>query len=345
MAILFIDGFDNYSTEDNPQYGVRSMWTNLGPTGNIDTVSGRFGGRCLEIYTTSSNNPSISRTFLPTSDITVGFAFKLSESLPGNSNGWGLLNFYSDTNQKLGALTIIPSGAIGYHRSRGTAVGMSAAGVIAPDTWYYVEIELHLADGILGTVKISIDGTEVCSAIGVDTNNYTGALCASVNFDTWDGGYGSAIDRLYVDDMYAKNDLIRLGPCKIDTLEVTGDAGPNEGTPSTAGDHYAMIDDAQFDGTNDILISSGGEEWFNSGLMTEQPQGMYAVQYSMWARGGARYNLKMRRGASVADFGKKITAKDVYSKREFLFETDPTTASLPWGTSSFGSLDLGVEVE
>ena len=130
-------------------------------------VAGRTGtcARVAQFSTTQYNFvPDASDT------VTVGFAYRASalgntpQVLFLSSDGGTLIHFQ---------LLVLTTGALRAIRMSVTTLATSAAGVIVPNVWCYIEAQIRVHD-TAGFVIVRVDGVEVINVSGVDTRNSTG---------------------------------------------------------------------------------------------------------------------------------------------------------------------------
>jgi hypothetical protein len=94
-----------------------------------------------------------------------------------------------------GALKVLRGGSFG------TLLGTSATGLIALNTWYFVELQATLSDTV-GKVEVKLNGTTVIGPLtGLDTN-----AGVQTTFDTLVlSAFGAGTVTKY-DDLYLRND-------------------------------------------------------------------------------------------------------------------------------------------
>jgi hypothetical protein len=128
-----------------------------GRTGTAATLQGVAGPTLT--YTIPGANESAS--------LTVGFAWKMT-TLANRS----ICEFRSDAaatfHNKLFAFNT--SGGLAVSRAPSTTLASSAAGVVAADTWAYIEVGIVLSDTV-GTVVVKVNGYTVISLSAQDTRN------------------------------------------------------------------------------------------------------------------------------------------------------------------------------
>lgn len=100
----------------------------------------------------------------------VGFAFR-SITLVANTK---VVQYQADTTAGTGnpdqTLLLQTNGQLQFCRGASTVLGSSATGVIAANTWYYVEVYCR-TDETAGVAIVRVNGTEVINLTGQDTKN------------------------------------------------------------------------------------------------------------------------------------------------------------------------------
>lgn len=189
MAEIFAEDFDSISE-----------WT---ATGTNSQVAGRYtayGWSCTGARATNNLQYTIAAGD-QASTITAGFNWKS----PALSNILDIVGFLADAaateHNRITVNNV--NGAVNFTRG-GTAIGTSAAGVVAAGNWYYVEVAATLHD-TLGTYEVKFDGTTVIGpTTGADTKNAgTAAVYDTIRLP----GPATGLTGTF-DDFYLRNDLL-----------------------------------------------------------------------------------------------------------------------------------------
>ena len=127
--------------------------------------------------------------------VTVGFAFQ-TENLGSNAD---LCAFMSDSKStEHGRLQVVTSGAVQVTRGASTFLGASAAGLIAINTWNYIECQIKLHD-TAGTVTVRVNGATVLTLTGQDTKNGgTKTVYDSIRLRYPSASFANLFDDLYI---------------------------------------------------------------------------------------------------------------------------------------------------
>jgi hypothetical protein len=142
-----------------------AAWTGL-ISATVD-ASGRTG-TCLKLAT-GSGAAKYSFVSNKSDTVTVGFAFR-TDLVGGQAR---IFELRGDAGVTLhGTLYVEATNGLTWYRSNsaGAALAASAAGLIAVNTWYYLEAQIKLSDTV-GTVDVRLNGVSVMSGSGLDTRN------------------------------------------------------------------------------------------------------------------------------------------------------------------------------
>jgi len=151
-----------------------------------------------------------------------------------------------------------------------SVLASSANNVFNLNTWHHIEFKAvcHTSNG---EVEVRVDGVPVITANGINTSPHEDSRWSAVML----GAAGSLLYNPFIDDLYVCNDQGStnndfLGECYVRTLHPTSDAGPNDGTPSTGTDHYALIDEygADYNSTYIDLDADSEKEMFGFQIYT-----------------------------------------------------------------------------
>ena len=175
----FMESFDHYGA-----------WFT---TGAATTVAGRTGQAARLTGAASTNH--VDFTLRPEhATVVIGFAHQISSLAAATSE---IVQFYSDTNvTQHNRLTVATNGSLTFWRGA-SALAVSGPGIIAINTWNYIEVRTVLSD-TAGEVIVRVNGTEVLNITAQDTQNAgtklvydTVRLCGPIAsmFNTFDDCY------------------------------------------------------------------------------------------------------------------------------------------------------------
>ena len=232
MPIVFMDGFDHYSSDDPASDVVANGWAYASSNAYLNSQVGtRFTtnpGR--QIYTTDGNMYMRKNGLTATANMTLGLACKVN----GNLTEDNFVIFY-ENGTAAGNLDINSAGNILVQNSSGTTVETSTEKLIKA-RWHYIEVSCY--SNASGSITVDVDGVNWITKTGIATG---GGQLTDVAFrmdDNW-----------FFDDVYITDDLTRLGQPRILTLDVnaqgTGTSnwtGSNTDVDDPGGTAEATID-------------------------------------------------------------------------------------------------------
>jgi hypothetical protein len=148
----FMEAFDNFGA-----------WFTSGTTA---IVAGRTGNAARITGVGTSNRADFGLR-VEDATVVVGFAHQINSLAAAVSE---ICQFYSDANvTQHNRLTVASNGSLSFWRGT-TNLGSSAAGVIAVNTWNYIEVRTVLSDTV-GEVTVRVNGTDVLTLTAQDTQN------------------------------------------------------------------------------------------------------------------------------------------------------------------------------
>ena len=330
MALLMMDGFDTYLTGSD--LIATGKWSTVG---GFSTTGGRFGGGALTI--TNSNSPTF--VLASVTELWMGFAFNGNGNIPlvtlTSALGDEFVLYYNTTGQTI------------YAKRGGTTLGTATVNVpVNLWTWVELHFKLHATAGV---VEAWINGVQVLNLTAQNTINNSGATSITSGTLIKNGNFTAAFDDLYILDTTGSSPLNgRLGDCRIYTAVPTTDAGPNNGTPSTGTNHWAVVNEAQYNTTNYTTITntSGQGEYFTTASFLGTTQTVYAVKVTAVAEksdaGAANNEIGIKSGSTWA-YGSSYPLATTWSFSSAMFTVDPAT-SAQWTASATNSLVFGCQV-
>jgi hypothetical protein len=340
MALRFIDGFDhggNITANLTAKYASNTNgFLNTGASGV------RTGTGSLSIIGTST---LLTTKVLPTSGSTaiIGIAMRAGNS--ASWNGGDLLRIQEGSTVHV-ALGITASGELTVKRNT-TVLGTSAAVITLRNNWYYIEIKTTIHDSA-GTYEVRVDGTNVLSATGQDTQNAGTATWNTLVIRGVDVGGDSYLDDLYICDGSGTTNNDFLGDCKVETIyPQTGNGTHTDFTPSTGTDRGAMVDEAvpDSDTTYNVGTTAGQKDSYNypSLSLTGTIRGIQTNLHVRKTDAGARTVCPVVRSGSTTYDGTTTTLGTSYGYISEVWETDPDTAAT-WVSGGITAMQVGMKV-
>jgi hypothetical protein len=293
MALVFFDNCDYYGTNE-----IMDVYDHCGNTSELSIVSGsgRNGTNCIQIDAAFGASRWLDKCFPATGTVIIGHAlYHLTDV--GSPFGMRLYNYQGVQV----TLRVESDGSLALRRGdhTGTIVGQSDAGVIAVNTWYFIEMKVEIGNSADFSVRVG--GQEVINETGKDTQNQSVATVSRYIF------YNSNNEHVRYDDMYIivpggayNNDF--LGDVRIDTLYPTGAGFHSDFVPSTGSTNWNLVDDpststSDFVTANEIDDIDTYEVGSLDPLVTDQIKAVAAVTYARKPSGGtAVYKGAVRYG-------------------------------------------------
>lgn len=344
MALLFIDGFDHYTS-------ITQKWSNYYSEGGISmamyTNGGRRDGGRIATTTYNFARYCAATKDLPVSSKTliVGIAIYLPAS-PARSHCFAL---------KEGGVV---HGAVGFDtgtrlfyvkNGAGNVIGY-ASDAVALASWHYVELK-YTVDDTVGAVQMRIDSRLVLDLAGIDTRN--GGTLGEINrFTLGDDYFRNLLGPVSYDDLYicntdglTNNDF--LGDCRVDTVRPDADGVYQDFVPSVAGPHYSLVDEST-PSTTDYVdgASLGARETYGcTSLPAMVAARVYGVQvcpgiYADDAGGRSIVPMMRSEGSDVTGVSKALTTSFLYHPHLFETAGDGTN----WSDAKVNAAEFGVMV-
>lgn len=336
MSTIFMDGFDSYSAIADILYGAWQNYSGM----SIDTSGGRYGGGKMQ-----GGNAWATANIPETSELYVGFALYINAS----STTYAQVVRFDSASGHEATVYLKPSDGTWY-LTRATSPDLTTGThTVTVGTWYWVEVR-YIPNNAGGVFTLWVDGTQVATFTG-DTRA-TGGSGGIVIVEI---GARSSVSNWHYDDIYV-NDTAgsapangRLGDSRIRTFVPNADTTPNDGTPSTGSDHYAVMDEAQRNTSDYNTLaapSPGDSEIFGSDAALASNDEVVAVRAMVYCAksdaGTATGKAVIKQGSdklSGSDTALATSGTDVQG----IFNVDPTSAT-QFTHTDVNSLDFGYEV-
>lgn len=333
MEVLLHDGFEFSATWNVNHYGHN--WA--GFTGSINTSTVRTGSRSLNVQ----NDPGEHTVDLGTpADLNVAMAVNFNDDL---TTRWVQLRDAVSGNvhlqfQRLGG---VDTGKVRILGPGGTTLGTTSSSVIPFGAWVHLEVKANIHNST-GSAKVRVNGVEVLSVTGVDTQNGSNAFIGSVNLIR---------DRAIQADDFAvgipadANDW--FGDCKVVETLPGGAGNYTQFTPS-AGSNFQNVDDTTIDDdtTRNTSSTNGHKDSYNNAALgvTGTVIAVDTLAYMRKDDAGSRSARVFTRLGGVDHAGSDISLLDTYKTyKQSHGEVNPETAAA-WTVSDVDGSEPGVEV-
>jgi len=331
MALLWIDGFDHYSSGTQSQRMYES-----GSIFSMNTSFARTGSQCASPY---YGEPGLEKYLgVNAAVLILGVArYRDDISYPG----WGVLIRFKDGATEQCRLEHGPAGGLRFYGNN-TLLAESAQNVCPLRSWYYLEMKVVF--GNPGSFEVRINGRTVLSGSGRTTSTAN-------NYANWVGLRGGSAD--YFDDLYicdntgsVNNDF--LGDIKVVTVYPNGDGTNTAWTPSSGTTHYVLVNEAPAnDDTNYLYTSTvNATETLN---VTDISLAGVILGVAVFAcvrkdDAGTREASVICRSGGTEYEGTQVPIGNSYSYLKQIWQTDPATGDL-WTVSGFNAAEFGVRMK
>jgi hypothetical protein len=261
MSLIFVEPWNSYADGN----------------GDLNQNGWALGGSGASSILVASSTPRISgskyvfyddpQTLANSNYLGVGFTG--SATIFFNSSFYvnavietGLAFFYDSAVEHLSVM-LHTDGKIYVYRGSDAGTLLATSTLITSfNEWHHIEIKVTI-NNTTGVVIVKIDGIEFINISGVDTQNGGTANCNLVSLGwTYSAlsnvtpAYNKLVGEVIIFDSAGSyfNDFQGNLACVV--MPPTSDVTPNDFTPSTGADHYAMVDETVHDDDTTYLESS-----------------------------------------------------------------------------------------
>ncbi len=340
MSLIFIDGFDHYSS-------IRRKYQVASGLENPAFVAGRFGGNAIEKQ--SANGAGTNTRGLGTqTEIFAGIAVRFP-AFPGNTESiWRITDIGGATRC---SVTVTPTGIVSI-----LAGGQVASGAVPLSTgvWAYLEIH-YTAKNSGGIAELRINEVVVGTITGDTT---TGAEDDIAGIQIL-GNQPSIGKQYLLDDMYVLNadgtsNNTYLGDVRITTMAATADANSNDWTPkdSLIG-NFDEVDEVLLDSDTSYVESGlvgAAEDYDNESFASRGvvPGAIFGVQVSNSTKrtdaGTIRHKHEMViAGIRYSDEVEYTAGSGDYFVDTYVRDTDPSD-SATWTENKVANTGSGISI-
>lgn len=311
MALLFIDGFDYYTS-------IMDRWTTTINSGGVPAAgSARSGAQGLSV---PNLNRAQSRT-LPSSYATLvaGTAFKFAGT--SGVGPWTVIGFAEGSGNHVFLGWDFALNKLGVYRD-GTLIGSLGPTVLNIGVWYYLEFRATIHD-TTGSAEVRINGTTELTHTNVDTRSGGTGVINTVWIGPGASGGGCHYDDFYVLDTTggSPNDTF-LGDVTVETLypNANGNSSQFDGSDGNQVDNYLLVDEATPNDDTDYVESPdfGDKDTYGYSDLATTSGTIYAVQpvprFRKTAAGSVSAVSVARLSATEVDSSAKIVLDNyIYS--------------------------------
>jgi len=345
MALLFIDGFDHYGTDENNLLGVYAQASGTGLVlGAPPGASARTGLRSLAPGANSGigDNTSLRRLVNTSGDIFgVGFALWL-ENLPSDSDALRPIEVRTSDNQRLFSLAIRSDGAIRVFENDNDVLIVESESTMQPGVWNHIEAKFDL-NTTSPTVAVRLNGESAIPTTALPVE----AVHGPVGNIAWDSDFQNPVVEFWIDDLYAwdgsgsqNNDW--LGDRRVLTILPNGNDPAFADYTSTGGNGFDTIAEDSPDGDTSFIefdTDVGDAGQFDLEDVPEDLSSIAGIQtYTRMKKldsGEANVQVSLENQGSLANGIDRAITTD-YAYWQDVFETNPRLG-VPWTPVEFNA--------
>lgn len=338
MALLWIDGFDHYTTTsgaefDEVHYGSYQFVSNINNSAEVSTMP-ELGGYGFSARMGPSGprlGKGLDATFFESGKtVGVGAHFYLS------ALDLGLLGLGVFGGSNYHTLYVTATGQLQIRSTpTGTVLADSGGFLISNLVLYHIEVQFYCHDST-GSITVRVNGLEALSATSIDTVN-TGVN--QVNFLIGGGG-PNYMDNLYIYDGTGSYNNDWLGERNVYTLMPSGDGSVEEWALSTGSDSYALVDEIP-PNTSDYIESDtvDQETILEIGNLPTTNINVIGVQTMALAEKTGTDITEISAAVVGATPVSHVMTQSQPTYVAQISETDPDTG-LPWENASVDALEV-----
>ncbi len=339
MALLWIDGFDNYGTTTAYRPQPDGILARRYPFVAYEDIrwtveTGRFSDYALKSFADEAGY--ISPGYLTTNaTLVVGVAVKFTAQTSAQ-----FLRFYDGTTPGMNVRQA--SGELAVYR--GTTLMATTVGLnLQINTWYYIEFKV-VCNSTTGAYTLKVSGTTVLNATSVNTK--AGTHDYHNTFYLFGHAAAPVFDDLYCLDGSGSINNDILGNMRVTTLRPNGAGDSTQFTPS-AGSNYQCVDEAVLnDGTDYVEDGTSGHKDLYTYTDTAL-SGIKGVAICTDCRETDAQNFSfyatVKTGGSEYDGTAIVVGSNSFLLRQRLMETDPSTNAV-WAATDLNAAQFGVKV-
>lgn len=342
MALLWMDSFD---------LGLESynypLVSTLYPTAS--TSYGRGGTK--GVYLGDSPNDYLDR-YVANTDATIVVGFAMNHRATPTANDV-LLYLYDGSTPQLNIRWVTGDKFRVCLGTSTTAICESAVNTWPYQEWFYFEFKALISNTV-GTVELRVNGTSVCSATSVDTQDSANAYVDRFRIAHTVSGY---IHQIWIDDLYVLNGVSAGTPANNDFLgdisvkallpNGNGNSSGMTGSDGNSTDNYLLVDEDPVV-TADYVESDtqGTKDTYAMETLSDTNVSVLGVQTSIVQAkddSGTKYLRTVLRTESTDYVGTSRALSETYTVENDIWDENPNT-SVAWTTTQIGAVEVGQEV-
>lgn len=337
MGLLFIDGFDHYTTITQ-KYGSVVGTMAIGAYGRFSTNGMRNNGHGDYV------NLSLPASY---QTIYTGFAVYVYTS-PAGGTTKGLISFVEGTYTQV-TLGIDSAGHLYWYRGALSGDGgilLADWGTMSSAAWHYIESKVTFSNTV-GQITMKCDGvTVIDTSANLDTVANASAAERTNSIRCF-GSYqyiGNPGAVIYFDDFWIADDAF-YGDCRVETRLPSGEGNYEQWTKSAGSHNYECVDETTPSTTDYVSKDTADSiDTYTKAALTSTAgtiKGVAANMYVQKSNAGVKQIAGIARlsGSDLAGSGIAVPSSWAYLQ-QFLENPD----SGDWTISDINSAEFGVKV-
>jgi hypothetical protein len=330
MALIAMDGFDNYSGGSDMASRVGALQWSTGGGGGIWIYSpGRFGGRYLSgANVIASLSATMSAGY-------VGFAVMSSSNIYVIDGKTGTTQCWFSLDATYGYVSA--------YNAAGTLVAQSPANTYNGNVWQFVEF--YVSIGTSGAMAMRLNNVPIFSVTGVNTQKSANGTFSALQLNN--GGQLASFDDFRINDTtagpgaYPNNSW--MGDLRVVDLAPISNSSV-AWTPLT-GANWQEVSEATFDGDTSYnsTITVGAKDLFNLAALANTIDQIVGVQLMGAYReaDASTHTIAQHLSVAGADYaGTPRALSKAYSFITDLFPVNPAT-NAAWTLADINALLAG----
>ena len=338
MTLLFIDGFDHYTSD---AHALGKGWLNFAMYAGISSAYARFSGNGVQI---SYSNNGYIRKDIGVNKVTIffGVAIKKNEvGTPGYAVGDDALIEVLDESSVV-QVRIWANSNYGFSAYRGdnTLLGSTASTNLFSDgKWFYLEGKITISDTV-GVVELQVNETQVLNLTSQNTKNGSDYI-RYIDFSSIYNDIGTFFDDIYIDDSQFHGD------CRVKTFMPDLDGNSSDFTRSAGSNDYECVDENPPNDDTDYISSNTLNHKSIFGITTGSLGTVKGIQVNNNCRvdeAGVR-KIKAIARSNATDYqgaeSGEITADYIFEQE--IWELDPDDSGA-WTQTKLEAAEFGLEI-
>lgn len=346
MPVYLIEGFDDLTTAS-----LRAAYS--GSSTTYELVPGRFGGQAVRrqgfaVATFRFPGPVIT-SYGDT--VTVGCALFFPALATMTTGSFIYLVPVEDTGGHIRVSLNFTTGEVYIERNSAfsvfTEIARSEEGnLFSKNKWFYLEVGAVISKTD-GAVRVAVDGDTVIDVSGINTHSYVSGTTARIGSVEIRGVTGNENVETF-DDVFLSDELLLLGPQKIEVIRPDGDDAVSW-SPDSGTANFSRVNEVFTDGDASYVETggTGSVDRYTLGSLPTVPDSISAVAVRTFARKTDVSALAIADGLRIGSVDYWLPSKNLltdYSLFSTVLPVNPAT-SAPWEPLDIDGLKYQVKAE